>query len=275
MNDGTKRKVSPRAPSIPLDEAITKTIKMYEEEGRHAAPAEVALKHLGYKSRNGASISVLASLGYWGLVERPKDGMVMVTKAFEDYQFTPSEDHKQDLLIDFLRTPPLFSSLLDQYGERLPSDATLKYDLIQRGFIPSTAENCMAVFKRSAEFARYFDRNKVSSLQPEESETPEQSVEPAEGVQPMQPSSIPSHQATDAGSSLAEVERQVLKENSFGAMLSTNPAVDRIPVRLAGGRRAWLEIPMPFFSADKKRLKRHIDLLLTDDEDELENEETE
>jgi hypothetical protein len=28
---------------------------------------------------------------------------------------------------------------------------------------------------------------------------------------------------------------------------------------------------MPFFSADKKRLKMHIDLLLTDDEDDSDN----
>jgi hypothetical protein len=37
-------------------------------------------------------------------------------------------------------------------------------------------------------------------------------------------------------------------------------------VRLDQSRRAWLEIPTPFYEADKKRLKAQIDLLLTDDE---------
>jgi len=39
-------------------------------------------------------------------------------------------------------------------------------------------------------------------------------------------------------------------------------------VRLAGGRRAWIEIPTPFYLSDKRRIKAQIDLLLTDDEDE-------
>jgi len=41
-----------------------------------------------------------------------------------------------------------------------------------------------------------------------------------------------------------------------------------VPVRLSGGRRAWLEIPSPFFVAGKRRLKAQIDLLLADDDDD-------
>jgi hypothetical protein len=43
---------------------------------------------------------------------------------------------------------------------------------------------------------------------------------------------------------------------------------DKIPVRLSKGRRAWIEIPSPFYEADKIRLKKQIDLLLSDDEGE-------
>jgi len=49
---------------------------------------------------------------------------------------------------------------------------------------------------------------------------------------------------------------------------SSLQAADRIPVRLPGGRRAFLEIPSPFFEADKERLKNQIDLLLTEDDEE-------
>ena len=42
---------------------------------------------------------------------------------------------------------------------------------------------------------------------------------------------------------------------------------DRIPVRLDSKRRAWLEIPAPFYEKDKMRLKAQIDLLITDDDD--------
>lgn len=47
-----------------------------------------------------------------------------------------------------------------------------------------------------------------------------------------------------------------------------NDEGDQIPVRLPGGRRAWLIIPTPFFDADKARLKAQIDLLLTQDEED-------
>ena len=51
-------------------------------------------------------------------------------------------------------------------------------------------------------------------------------------------------------------------------LVSPVAGFDRIPVRLAGGRRAWLEIPTPFYAADKLRLKAQIDLLLTEEEEE-------
>ena len=267
-----RRKVSPRAPSTALDEAITRVSRMYKAEGRHPTPAEVAMKHIGYSSKNGAAIAALASLGYWGLIERPKDGLVMVAKGFEDYEFTPHEAHKRELLCEFLRRPPLFASLLDQYGERLPSDATLKYDLIQRGFLPTTADACVSVFKKSVEFARYFDRPTFST------DDSDADVVTGGGVIESTPAfpapvatSVP--QATLVWNMQAEQEKAATQQAAMASGNATDTTIDRIPIRLAGGRRAWLEIPTPFFSADKKRIKQHIDLLLTDDEDERQEEE--
>jgi hypothetical protein len=42
-------------------------------------------------------------------------------------------------------------------------------------------------------------------------------------------------------------------------------ALDLIPVRLPQGRRAFLQIPTPFYESDKLRLINQINLLLTDD----------
>jgi len=257
----TKRKVSPRAPTVALDEAINRALRMYAAEGGHATPVEVAIKHIGYSSKNGAAVQAMASLGYWGLIERPKDGIVKVAKAVEDYRYTPDEEHKQELLIRFLRNPPLFASLLDKYKERLPSEGTLQYDLIQAGFTPSTASTCLSVFKRSVDFARYFDRPRnVSGA--------------GEGARE-EADSTDFDAATSGTESKDEEGRSaVAKSGSVQTRRDPLPAVqedlgiDRIPIRLAGGRRAWLEIPSPFFSADRDRLKKQIDLLLTDDEDE-------
>jgi hypothetical protein len=253
MNLAVKRKVSPRAPTLSLDEAIGRVEKMYKQEGRHAAPVEVAMKHIGYSSKNGAALQTVASLGYWGLIERPGDGLVVVAKAFEDYLFTPLDSHRRQLLIGFLKKPALFASLLDKYQDRLPSDGSIKYDLIQRGFIPASAVNCLNVFKKSVEFARYFERGVTESGETERA---------AEGGEDLSGEDATAVPVVEPG-----------MRNAAGGIEPPPPIgnseleFDRIPVRLAGGRRAWLEIPMPFFSADKVRLKNHIDLLLTDDED--------
>jgi len=257
-----KRKVSPRAPTLALDEAIGRAAKMYAAEGSHATPTEVALKHIGYSSKNGAAMQAMASLGYWGLIERPKDGVVKVAKAVEDYQFTPDEAHKDELLMRFLRSPPLFASLLDKYKERLPSDGTLQYDLIQAGFTQSAAATCLSVFKRSVEFARYFDRARAGSFV---ADTTRQEVG---GLAGGDTHNGAEETADERGKGVAGGNVSVPRERDSGQTSSEESGTDRIPIRLAGGRRAWLEIPSPFFSADRARLKKHIDLLLTDDEDE-------
>lgn len=262
MIEGLKRKVSPRAPTLALDEAMVRVHKMYKAEGRHATPAEVAMKHIGYSSKNGAAVKAIASLGYFGLLERPKDGVVMVAKLAEDYQFTPDDSHKKELLLQFLSSPPLFAELLARYQDRLPSDATIKYDLIQLGFIPATADSCVSVFKRSVEFAGYFDRSKVEPGNAEEDSSPDLPNDERDEVLPI---------ITDLPLSSREslAPSPVPNRDRLGVNVHAEHELDRIPIRLGGGRRAWLEIPAPFFSADKKRLKKHIDLLLTDDEDDL------
>jgi hypothetical protein len=256
MNDAVRKK-SPRAPSMPLDEAITRVLRVYEKERRHPAPTDVVAQHMGYKSSNsGAALSALASVRYYGLLERPSEGKLAVTKDVESYSFNPSEAARAELLVKWLKTPPVFGDLLEQYQGNLPSEPTIRYDLIQRGFSPIAAESVLSVFQRSVQFARYFDR-----LGKESGEAP--------GV------TAPAKPEANVESSY---DGSIVRDSSPGPEPSNASApadrgssdLDRIPVRLAGNRRAYLLIPTPFYVADKSRLKAQIDLLLTDDEAEPE-----
>jgi len=245
------RKKSPRAPSIDLADAVSRAETIYDRERRHQAPADVAAQAIGYKSaNNGTALSVLASLRYFGLLERSANGLVAVTKEVEQFKFMPSEEPRHQLLVNWLKTPPIFADLLEKYAEGLPSDATLKFDLIQRGFNPSSAESTLAVFKRSVEYVKYFDKGREPSLS---------ATAPKEVA-----SAPPASKTPDVGSSWADAATAAPEFPASG--LSPLEALDRIPVRLSGGRRAWLEIPSPFFLADKRRLKAQIDLLLADDD---------
>lgn len=246
------RKKSPRAPSIPLDEAVERAMRAYDKGRLQAAPVDVIAQHIGYKTaNNGAALQALASLRYFGLLERPKEGLLAVTKDVEAYRLAPEPHIARSLLLRFLRAPALFAELLDKYQGGLPSDGNLKDELIQRGFLPSTASSLAAVFRRSVEVARYYEHSQ-----------PEQVVAvPQADFQAF---------LNDAPASGPTVERAMARpriaEPGDGAKpLPGDGGHDRIPVRLPGGRRAFLLIPSVFYEADKQRLKAQIDLLLTED----------
>jgi hypothetical protein len=241
------RKKSPRAPSIPLDEAIERTLRVYEKEKRHPTPTEVVAQDIGYKSaNNGAALAVLASLRYYGLLERPEDGKLSVSKDVENYRYSPDEKTKRDLLLKWLRTPQVFADLLDRYAGGLPSDANLRFDLINRGFSPPAAESVISVFRRSAAFAN------LEEPQDERTSTP---VESELSV------TAPSDSALTGAVASRTIAPPVPQLDL------PDDGTDKIPVRLSGGRRAWLIIPTPFFESDKARLKAQIDLLLSEDLD--------
>jgi hypothetical protein len=251
------RKKSPRAPSLSLGDAVEKACKIYEMERCHAAPVDGVAKHIGYKdAKNGAALSTLASLKYYGLLDRPKDGMLAASKDVEAFRFSPTETIRRSLITKWLKSPQVFSELLDKYTEGLPSDATLKYDLIQRGFAPATAEICLQAFRRSVDYANYFEQSP-----PTQAESP--LVDDIDG------GGFEEEQGRAAESEPQGVG--TLAPSPPIATVIPNADVDRIPVRLTGGRRAWIEIPMPFYGADKERLKKQIDLLLTNDEESVDD----
>ncbi len=242
------RKKSPRAPSVSLSEALDRALKAYENDRLHPAPIEVFAQNLGYKSaNNGAALTMLASLRYYGLAERPADGMLAITKDVESYKFAPEVSLKKSLVRQFLRSPNLYSELLDKYASGLPSDANLRYELIQRGFAPSSAESALLAFRESVEFAEYFqdDGNKNSE----------------ESVQNAIPDAMSLNKEAISPAPQLQTQSLLWEDNASQD--------DTIPVRLPGGRRAWLRIPTPFFAADRDRLKAQIDLLLTQDEENL------
>lgn len=261
MNN-TVRKKSPRAPSIALDDAIEKIGKMYDKERCHLAPIEALAQHLGYKSAaNGAALSALASLKYFGLLDRPKEGMGAVSKEYETFKYAPNEAIKVNAITKWLLSPPVFAELLDRYKEGLPSEATLKYDLIQMGFSPQAADSCAQVFRKSVDFAKYFELREQAGLVQETGLGATNQIEPTEpfAAYPSSENGMEQRYKPSSGDDQKPSVPPV-----------SHPEVDRIPVRLGGGRKAWIEIPTPFYSTDKTRLKNQIDLLITDDDnDEL------
>jgi hypothetical protein len=249
------RKKSPRAPSLPLNEALDRALKVYDQERLHPAPTDVVAQALGYKSaNNGSALTVIASLRYFGLLERPKDGFLSVNKSVEAYKFAPDENVRKSLLHEFLKCPPLYQELLEKYSASLPSEANLKFELIQKGFLPQTSQPILSAFLQSVAFVGYYDQKIEMNSESDTSKV--DSVSESESKQKeRQNTDYPKNQynaisGPDRGS-IAQIDTS---------------RIDQIPIRLPGGRKAWITIPSPFYVADKARLKAQIDLLLSDDE---------
>lgn len=245
MSD-VQRKKSPRAPSLSLENAIARAGKIYAKDRRHPVPSDIAAQALGYSgANNGAALGALASLRYFGLVERPKDGFLSVTKEYESYQFAPNAQLKRDLARKWLRTPPLFADLLEKFQDGLPSDATVRFDLIQRGFSPASADAVVLVFKESVAFVRQLEVDTATDDRVDESDTlPEQS----------------SLQRSNSSAPIAARDTPVIGPNAIVE------GYDTIPIRLPNRRRAWLVVPVDLASSDKDRIKAQVDLLFTDDD---------
>lgn len=246
----TARKKSPRAPSFSLSEALDKAIRVYDSEHLHAAPTDVVAAALGYKSaNNGSALATIASLRYFGLLDRPKDGFLAVCKTVESFKYAPNEELRKELLFQFLKNPPLYAELIEQYAAGLPSDANLKYELIQRGFLPGNVNSVISAFKQSVDFTGYFELREDDG-----------DIHRVDG-EAVPISHVPQLAITQSNN---VTEAAIVGQTMIG--LSEEESVDKIPVRLTGGRRAWLIIPEPFYLADKARLKAQIDLLLAEDE---------
>lgn len=258
------RKKSPRAPTMALPDALDRVEKVYAQEGRHAAPTGLVAQALGYKSAtNGAAAQAMASLRYYGLLERPKDGYLAVSRDYEHYKYCPEEEQKQAFLIGWLRTPGIFATLLDKYEGRLPSDANIRFDLISMGFIPGSADAYVSAFRRSVEFARFYEQ--LASITPQQEDIPS----PDMGEQSLTEHGTTAMALPSAKSNVGHASQSAHVVTEIGQSVAQQPTarldVIRIPVRLSKERCAWLELPIPFFESDKERLKAYIDIQLTDD----------
>ena len=239
------RKKSPRAPLIALDQAIERALNVYDQERLHAAPVDAVAQALGYKNaNNGAALAAFASLRYFGLLQRPRDGFLAVSKAIETYKYAPDEPMKSQILLEFLMAPPLYHEILEKYSSGLPSSATLKYDLIQKGFLPQAVDTVLAAFLQSVTFARYFE-DQSKDIQQDQS---------------------PALSENKQGPEVEGAERKAEIRQNSDAKFSPIQAgdMDQIPIRLSGGRKAWIAIPTPFYESDKARIKAQIDVLFAD-----------
>ncbi len=154
-----KRDRSPSYPAIGLEEAIMRARTLYENERRNWAPADAAVEGWGYTTSSGLGRVVLAALKKFGLIEdkgigpnrrvRLSDaGLKLVLDLDEDLE------ERRVALQETALSPTIHQELWQQYQDGLPSDNTLKRELLlQRGFTERAVSEFIPQFRQTLEFA--------------------------------------------------------------------------------------------------------------------------
>lgn len=154
-----KRHRSPNYPAVGLKEALEKTKKFYDLDGKAGAPAETAAKHIGFASAHGQALSVLAALKSFGLLEDKSGRVVPTQRAVELLHLPPDDPRRIEALQSAALAPAIYRQLIQQYRDTgLPSDDTLKAELVAyKGFNPNAVEEFVKGFNETLEFAGLSD----------------------------------------------------------------------------------------------------------------------
>jgi hypothetical protein len=154
-----KRHRSPNYPAIGLKEAVERTKKFYEQDGKAGAQAEIAARHIGFASAHGQAYSVLAALKRFGLVE-DKDGRVVPTaRAIEIISLPDSDQRRTKAIRQAALSPRIYRELIDQYKDSgLPAEDTLEGELkAYKNFNPNAVREFLKGFTETIEFAGLSD----------------------------------------------------------------------------------------------------------------------
>jgi hypothetical protein len=245
-----------------LDDAIDKALKLYELARIKGISSDDAATQLGYKNaNNGAYLSTQATMGYYGLLVKKDSGLVGVPEELQAYKFNPNESERRAQLLTWLKNPKVFADMLEKFPHALPSDKTLIFNFVSMGFTEQAAEKLLKVFKQSVEFSGFYGESDIAGnaghgiesagIKECKSDRPDVDSEVENSSAVATPALLP-------GGSEGSTHRHTGNES----------VLLRTPIRLSSDRIAWLETPIPFFTKDKGRLIKQIDLMLCDDEDQ-------
>ena len=143
---------SPNYPVLSLGEAITRAQTVFERENTHPADREVIARSLGYGGLNGASLGVISALIKYGLLEQDGDQLRVRPAALDILVHQTGEPERVAAIQKAAFTPALFSELYDLYGDRLPSDHSLRAYLVKKGFNPKTVDGVIRSYRDTISF---------------------------------------------------------------------------------------------------------------------------
>ena len=160
-----RRHRSPGYPAVGLRDAIQRSDKIYKADGRAGSPRAAALEHMGFSKAHGQALTVLSALKKFGLVEE-KDGSIALTPRAIDILVRPEGDERRCQAIKTAALgPDIYRQLIEAHPSGLPSDTSLKAELIaDRDFNPNVVDGFLKDFRDTLDFAGLADSTVLESL---------------------------------------------------------------------------------------------------------------
>ena len=146
----TKRSVqrSPNYPAFSLREAIEKAKVIYDQEKRSYTTSDVIAAHLGYNQAvGGPGGRALSAMRQYGLLDESEGKVRLSDAAYYLIHYPADSQERIQATKAAIRKPALFSELLTEYKDGLPSDQTLHSTLLRRGFNPSVIADVIRTFR--------------------------------------------------------------------------------------------------------------------------------
>ena len=175
---------SPNYPGISLRSAVAKIQALYKADGLAASPKDAAIKHFGYANPHGEAGRVLSALKGFGLIEETSDRIKLTQRGINIAVRPEGDPARAAALRDAAIGPAIYKELLKDYSTGLPSDTTLKSELIAvKKFNPKAVDDFVRDLRDTLKFAGISDTSLVKSgLEVEdEHETPPPPAPPKTG----------------------------------------------------------------------------------------------
>lgn len=147
------RQRSPSYPTLTLEQAIDMVGKVHKANRTNVISRETAARDMGYAGLTGRSLTVLASLAQYGLVEKAGKGDIKVTRRAVEILHPVEEAHRAEAIIEAAEAPAFFRALRERFTDGVPSPNALRSFMVQSDFNDVAIGPAISAFLETISFA--------------------------------------------------------------------------------------------------------------------------
>jgi len=158
---------SPAYPAIGLQEAVSDSKTLYDDNRRNWVHIDAAMTTLNYKPKSGSGMRVLAALIMFGLLEDDGSGTTRRVKvsdaAYRILHLDEDDPEWLALIQEAARRPKIYAEMLAEWPESLPTDSAMqKHLILSKGFNPEAVPGLVKDFRLTYDYAQLGESGKVT-----------------------------------------------------------------------------------------------------------------